>query len=149
MRFTLGDISFGSDVLTGPTSFGEELTNSLPEHAVVRGKPVVQDTGEELDKRSFAFFFDETFCEPEAELAKLRAAHASRSALALVPASGAYRGKRFVVVSISPDIKKTRENGRVTRVSASMKLKEATGSAISGPAIASLAIALVNPLTRR
>lgn len=149
MRFTLGDINFGSDVLTAPTAFGEELSNSLPEHKVVRGKPVLQDTGEELDQRSFSFFFDETFCDPEAELAKLRAAHASREALALVPASGAYRGARYVAVSISPKIEKTREDGRVTRVSASMKLKEATGSRVAGPSLASSALALINPLTRR
>ena len=62
----LGDIilgTFGSnDYLTGPTSDKLKHKNTWARHDVIRGKPVLQEIGQELDERTFGFFFDETFC---------------------------------------------------------------------------------------
>lgn len=145
----LGDIQLG--VLTGPTGSEEQLDNTINEHKVVRGKPVPQDGGEELDRRSFRFFFDETFCDPQAQYMMLLAARSSRSVMPLVFGNGTYLGKSYAVQSVNIGHKKTSKSGRVTRIEASIDLIEVPAGALSigGVGLAALARALINPLTRR
>jgi len=148
----LGDIILGTDVMTGPTGSEEELGNTINEHQVVRGKPVLQDAGEENDRRSFRFFFDETFCDVSAQYAKLRAARESRTALPLVHGNGAYLGKRYVVQSVRITHQKAAPDGRPVRIEGELELIEAPGASFSLGGIigvATAAIALINPLVRR
>ena len=148
----LGDIKFGvSSILTGPVRADETLDNTINEHQVVRGKPVPQRAGEELDRRSFAFFFDETFCNPQAEYTKLLAARSSGSVLPLVMGNGTYLGKKYEIQSINIIHLKTREGGALVRLEADIYLLEVPGTALSigGMGIATAISALLNPLTRR
>lgn len=148
----LGDFQLGtSNIMTGPTGSEEQLDNTIEEHAVVRGKPIPQDAGEELDRRSFSFFFDESFCDPQAEYYRLRAARSSRSAMPLVMANGGYLGKSYAVQSLSITHKKTTEGGSLVRLEANIDLIEApTGAfSIGGVGIAAIGRALINPLIRR
>lgn len=148
----LGDILLGTDVMTGPTGSEEELGNTINEHMVVRGKPVLQDAGEENDRRTFSFFFDETFCDPVAQYAKLRAVRASREALPLVHGNGAYLGNRYVVKSVRITHRKATPSGRPVRIEGEIELIEAPGSSFTLGGIlgvATAAIALINPLVRR
>ncbi len=148
----LGDIILGIDVMTGPTGSEEELGNTINEHRVVRGKPVLQDAGEENDKRSFRFFFDETFCDVAAQYARLRAARASREALPLVHGNGAYLGKRYVVQSVRITHQKATASGTPVRIEGEIELIEAPAGSFSLGGIigvATAAIALINPLVRR
>lgn len=148
----LGDLQLGvSNVMSGPTASDEQLENTLHEHKVVRGKPIPQDGGEELDRRSFSFFFDECFCDPQVEYIKLLAVRSSRSALPLVFGNGAYLGKRYWVKSVAVSRKKTTESGRLVRLEASIDLIEVPGGALSigGVGLASAARALINPFTRK
>ncbi len=148
----LGDIILGTDVMTGPVSSGEDLGNTINEHQVVRGKPVLQDAGQENDRRTFRFFFDETFCDVAAQYEKLRAARASREALPLVHGNGAYLGKRYVVQSVRITHKKATPSGAPVRIEGELELIEAPGGSFTLGGIigvATAAIALINPLVRR
>lgn len=157
MFMLLGDIELGVDVLTGPTSVHEGEKATFSRISVAEGKPVVQDRGDELDTRKMKFFFDETFCDPETEMARLRAARASRMPMPLVGGDGSYTGARYVVEAIDVEIRKTTFGGRIVRIEASLTLIEAPVSDLgflqSVLAIArapALAInAALNVLTRR
>lgn len=129
MRIWLGDIEIGvgtgRGALTGPTALTEEYANSYARHDVLRGKPVLQYIGQELDTREFAFFFDEGFCEPETQWALLFAAYDVQTALPLI-AGGPFNGRHFVVESLGREIlKTTRSGGRVVRLASTMSLLEA------------------------
>lgn len=148
----LGDIQLGvSSVMTGPTGSEETLDNTFNEHAVVRGKPIPQDAGEELDRRSFDFFFDESFCNPQEEYFKLLSARSSRSAMALVMGNGSYLGKSYAVQSVTITHQKTTQSGQLVRLEASIELLEIPSGALSigGIGVASIARALINPLIRK
>lgn len=121
----LGKIRIGDATWTGPTASSEGRKASLPEHAVARGKPVVQDTGDELDTKTLEFLFDETFCDPKAEFAKLEDAFAGRTPLPLVGGDGAFDGTRWLIEAVNPQTLKTAPNGRVVRIKVSVSLKEA------------------------
>lgn len=149
----LGDVlQLGvSSIMAGPTASSEVLSNTLKEHKVVRGKPVPQEGGEELDKRSFSFFFDESFCDPQIEYAKLRAARSSRSVLPLVFGNGGYNGKKYWIKSIRIKHQKTTQSGRLVRLDATIQLIEVPSGAVSlgGIGPAGLSRAVTNPFTRR
>ncbi len=148
----LGDIQLGlSSVMTGPIGSDETLENTIIEHAVVRGKPVPQIAGEELDRRNFSFYFDETFCEPQGEYFKLLAARSSRSALPLVMGNGLYLGKHYAVQSVDITHLKTSGGGDLVRLEADIGLIEVPFGTLSigGVGIAAIGRALINPLIRR
>jgi phage protein U len=120
----LGNIVIGNGVWTGPNRAQESRKATLVEHKVSRGKPVVQDHGDELDSKVLEFFFDETFCEPLDELSKLEGAFHAREPLAYVGGDGAFAGVRYIIEEFSVDTLKTTPNGRVVRLKVSAKLKE-------------------------
>lgn len=129
MWIWLGDIQLGigtgSGALTGPTALSEEYANSFARHDVLRGKPVLQYIGQELDTRQFSFFFDEGFCDPAAQWSKLLAAYSARVALPLT-AAGPYDGRHFVVDRLGREVlKTTRSGGRVVRLESTLSLLEA------------------------
>lgn len=121
----LGDIPMGSDDLTGPTAQSMSHKSTFATYDVARGKPVIQQVGEELDTQSFDFFFSEEFCDPQAELNKLKLAFSLRSPLPLLFASGGFIGQRYIVEALDVRVQKTNRSGRVVRVEASLKLIEA------------------------
>lgn len=128
----LGKIRIGDATWTGPTALEEKRKASLPEHEVARGKPQVQDTGDDLDRRTLEFFFDETFCDPLAEKAKLEAAFAARTPMPFVGGDGAFSGVRWVIEEFSVHTLKTAPNGRVVRVKVSASLKEVPVVSLTG-----------------
>lgn len=140
MLLYLGSIALGlgtgTGALTGPKALQEGYANSYARHDVIRGKPVLQAIGEELDTREFTFFFDETFCDPSAQWALLWTVYKTKTALPLV-AGGPFDGRFFVVEKLDRDIlKTTRSGGRVVRLEATLSLLEAPvpdplGSALS------------------
>lgn len=153
MQFaTFGDIRMGYEShMTGPTSMSEGLSNSVHEHKVLRGKPIPQRAGEELDKLSFTFFFDESFCDPEVERQRLKSEHRSGVAKPFVTGDGGYDGKHFWITSLSNGIQKTTPSGRIVRFEAQISLLEVPKSAgqFRGAGIANVARAIFNPLLKR
>ncbi|PYE87382.1 phage tail protein [Phyllobacterium leguminum] len=124
MIYLLGSIPLGIAPLTGPTAHSYERAATFAQHAPTRGKPVLQEIGEELDTQSFDFFFSEEFCDPGEELAKLEAAFALKSPLPLVLGNGVFNGKRYVVESLSVTVAKTDRGGSPVRIEASISLLE-------------------------
>lgn len=148
----LGDFRLGlSNTLTGPTGQSESLGNTIFEHQVVRGKPIPHRGGEELDRRSFSFFFDESFCNPQSEYARLLAARSSGSGLPLIMGNGGYFGKNYLIKNVAITIKKTTPSGRIVRLEADIELIEAPGAigGLLGFGIASATRAIFNPLVKR
>lgn len=120
----LGDIILGDAVWTGPTTAKETRKAAIAEHKVARGKPPLQDAGDDNDTKSLDFFWDETFCDAEIELAKLQAAFATRLPLPLVSGDGSFNGVRWLIEEMSVDTLKTTPFGRPVRMKVNVKLKE-------------------------
>lgn len=120
----LGDIRIGDAVWTGPTSAGEGKKAARPEHKVSRGKPVRQDMGDELDTKRLEFFFDETFCEPQAELDRLMAAYDARRGLDFVAGDGSFNGVRWVIDAMDVKTLKTTPHGRPVRMKITLDMVE-------------------------
>lgn len=125
MIFALfGEIVLGDAVWTGPTGAKETRKAALVEHKVARGKPPIQDMGDDNDVKTLDFFFDETFCDAEVELSKLQAAFEARSPLPLVAGDGSFDGVRWLIEDYSVDTLKTTPFGRPVRMKVSAKLRE-------------------------
>ena len=147
----LGDIPLGLSPLTAPTGSGVGRAVDYAEHPVVRGTPVLQDMGDALGARRLDFFFDEAWCEPADELAKLEAAIAARTPMSLVAGNGGGRPLAYVARALDVTHLKTTAAGQPTRIEATLTLTEApipAGLAF-GTAPALITRALVNPLTER
>lgn len=118
-----GAITFGVSHLTGPARQTDRRRASRARHDVIRGKPVLQEIGDELDERRLEFFFDEVFCDVGAEWGKLLAAYQAKEAQPFI--SGAsYNGRRYVVDELSDDVQRTTRRGSVTRISSGLTLIE-------------------------
>ncbi|MCA1492699.1 phage tail protein [Ensifer sp. NBAIM29] len=124
MIYLLGSIPLGIAPLTGPVAHTIDMAATFAQHDTTRGKPALQEIGEELDIQSFDFFFSEEFCDPASELAKLQAAFALKSPLPLVLGNGGFSGKRYVVERLSVSIVKTNSRGTPVRIEASIGLLE-------------------------
>lgn len=144
----LGDIRIGVSPHTAPTGDEEGRQADYSEHAVARGKPVLQDHGDALHTRTLDFFFDETFCDVGEELVRLEGAIATRSPMALVMGDGG-RPTDYVVRRLRLTRRKTTPGGTLTRLEASVELVEAPASiaAVAGPGL--LDAPILNPLTQR
>ena len=148
----LGNIPLGGNVFTGPIGQEVKRKNDIVQHEVVSGKPVVQYMGQALDTKTLEFYFCETFCNPTAEWGKLYMAYQSRSPMALVLTGGPFTGLKYTVESLSDKTEATTRGGRISRISATMELLEAplmSGLAFSLPSPATIARAVLNPLTRK
>jgi len=119
-----GPVVFALNALTGPNALSEFYGNTWARHEVIRGKPVLQEIGRELDTREIGFFFDETFCSPESEWAKLYGSYLAKEALPFV-AGNSFDGRRFVIETLEREVTKTSKSGRAVRIEATMKLIEA------------------------
>lgn len=128
----LGSIRIGSNAFTGPTSASETAKATFARHNVAEGKPVLQDMGEDLDGKKLRFFFDEAWCDPEAELGNLRSAHLARQPLPFITGAGTFTGARYVIESIDSEIKRTTLAGRTVRLEASLTLTESPIEDLAG-----------------
>ena len=124
MIYLLGTIPLGIAPLTGPVAHGIERMATFAQHDTTRGKPALQEIGEELDTQTFDFFFSEECCAPAAELAKLEAAYALKSPLPLVLGNGVFTGKRYVVEHLAVNIIQTDRAGSPVRIDATIDLLE-------------------------
>lgn len=121
--------------LLGPISFRlityfEGVTNrhgyDYAEHAVIEGKPRLQWIGDDLQEVTIDLLFHVSYCNPEAELAKLRIAGSMHTALPLVYGSGHYVGM-FVVKAIQSTTRQTNSRGGLVSVVARVTLLEYGG----------------------
>lgn len=120
----LGEVEF--DLITYfdglETRFGAEYA----EHALIARKPRLQFVGDRLDEVRIDLVFHASYCDPEAELVRLRNALASHEALSLVLGNGDYKG-RFVITDLTATGRHTDTAGTLLAVEASVDLREFTG----------------------
>nr|VFK16294.1 MAG: Phage protein U [Candidatus Kentron sp. LFY] len=122
MQFAvLGDIQF--ELIAYFDGLSGRFGASFAEHARIEGKPRLQWTGDTLDEWTIEAAFHHIYCDPEAEMARLRAAMARHDAMAFVLATGEYKGD-FVITEISLTSKRTDRFGALTVANASLSLKE-------------------------
>lgn len=146
----LGTSIIGTDHLTGPTSDREEKSARFARHELVRGKPNLQDLGNDAATRKLRFFFDETFCNPEVELRKIELAFQGRVPLRLFFDLNGFDIGMFLIERLRIKHQKTTPHGRLVRVDLDVELVE---SAINLGGLlgiaAGIARAVSNPILRR
>ena len=120
----LGNIQF--DLITYFDGFESKFGADFAEHAVIEGKPRLQWIGDKLDEVNIQLSFHLEFCDPEAELLKLRGAVTSHEAMALVLGNGDYKGW-FVVTSVDATSRQTDQAGTLIALDAQMTLREFVG----------------------
>jgi len=145
-----GDSIIGTDHLTGPTADSEVKAARLARHAVLRGKPVLQDLGNDAGTKQLRFFFDETFCDAEAELSKIEAAFQARVPMKLFFDLKGFEVGVFVIERMRIKRQKTTPKGRLVRVEIEVELVESVlrPSGVLGAAAGAVRAAL-NPALRR
>lgn len=124
MYAVLGEIEF--EVLTHWDEFDDTMGVDYASHARIEGKPGMQFIGDKLDKITLKFSFHSQFCQPTAELNRLREAMTAHQAMALVFGNGDYRGW-FVITDLSATHNATDAYGNVIAQIGSLTLQEYTG----------------------
>lgn len=143
--------SFGTspiefDHLTGPTSDELDFEARFARHTPVRGESIIQDLGNEAPPRKLRFFFDESFCDPEEELAKIQSAFEARRALRL--SARAPLGS-FIIERMNVKRLKLSPSGRLVRTEVNVELIRSSSTGI-GLQLAGLGLAaLASPFVRR
>ncbi|KWZ44876.1 hypothetical protein WS72_13325 [Burkholderia savannae] len=120
----LGDIQF--DLIGYFDGFEATFGTDYAEHALLEGKPRLQRMADKLDEVRIELSFHYQFCNPEAELAKLRAALSAKQAMALVFGNGDYKGW-FVLSEVQTNSKQTDPSGTVLALEATITLREFVG----------------------
>ena len=137
------------DHLTGPTSDSEDKSARFARHDLVRGAPALQDLGDDAGRKQLSFFFDETFCNPEAELLKINAAFKGRIPVKLFFDLTGFEVGVFVIERLRIKRQKTSPSGRAVRISVDVDLVESTGDTVPLAAPAGIGRATINPTLRR
>jgi phage protein U len=120
----LGDVQF--DLITYFDGFESQFGADYAEHALIEGKPRLQFIGDKLDEIRIQLAFHLHYCDPEAELAKLKDALAAHQAMALVLGNGDYKGW-FVLTDVQATSKHTDKAGTLIALDASITLREFVG----------------------
>lgn len=121
MYAVLGDVQF--ELITYFDGMEAQFGVDYAEHALIGGKPRLQWVGDMLDEFNLDLTFHISFCDPEAELVKLRDAMLSRKARQFVLGSGAYKGW-FVITSVKATSRQTDKAGGLIALDATVTLRE-------------------------
>lgn len=122
MQFALlGDVQF--ELITYFDGLEGRFAADYVEHALIEGKPRLQFIGDKLDEWSLKLRFHTGYCDPEAEVVKLRRVLAAHQALPFILANGEYKGE-FVILDVAVTAEHTNTEGRLIAADADMKLKE-------------------------
>lgn len=145
-----GTSIIGTDPLTGPTSDSEDKAARFARHDLVRGKPALQDLGNDAGTKRLGFFFDETFCDPQAELRKIDLAFQGRVPMRLFFDLRGFELGLFLIERLRIERQKTTPSGRVVRIELEVELIESAAGLGGLPgAAAGIARAIANPILRR
>lgn len=117
----LGDLQF--ELLAYFSGMEGRFGADYAEHARIEGKPRLQWIGDKLDEWSIKLKFHNGYCDPEAELARLREAQSSHAVLPFVLANGDYKGE-FVITEVSVTSEQTDRQGQLTALDATVSIKE-------------------------
>ncbi|AXE34001.1 phage tail protein [Chromobacterium phragmitis] len=120
----LGEVQF--DLITYFDGFESQFGADYAEHALIEGKPRLQWMADKLDEIRIQLSFHSQFCDPEAELLKLRQALMDHKAMALMLGNGDYKGW-FVLTDLQATSKQTDAAGTLIALEANITLREYVG----------------------
>lgn len=120
----LGDVQF--DIIAYFDGFESQFGADYAEHPLIEGKPRLQFVGDKLDEIRIQLAFHLHYCDPDAELVKLKDALAAHQAMALVLGNGDYKGW-FVLTDVQATSKHTDKAGTLIALEASITLREFVG----------------------
>lgn len=121
MYAVLGDVQF--ELITYFDGMEAQFGVEYAEHPVIGGKPRLQWVGDKLDEFSLDLTFHMSYCDPEAELLKLREAMLARQARQFVLGNGAYKGW-FVITDVKATSRQTDKAGGLIALDANVTLRE-------------------------
>lgn len=124
MYAILGNVEF--DLITYFDGLETQFGADYAEHALIGRKPRLQHVGDKLDEVKIDLVFHVSYCDPEAELVRLRNALSSHEALSLVLGNGDYKG-RFVITDLTATGRHTDTAGTLLAVESQLSLREFTG----------------------
>lgn len=117
----LGDITF--DLSPAFCAFDATKRVDFAEHATIEGKPKLQYMGDALDQARMRLRFNAAFCDPEAEVKKLKDALAAHEAMPFMFSNGSYKGM-YVIEEIGDELEATFDDGKLMAADVEVKLRE-------------------------
>lgn len=117
----LGDIRF--DLITYFNGINASKKIDYAEHATIEGKPKLQFIGEALEAITIMLNFHMSFCNPAAELKRLKDAASRYEPLSFIFGNGLYKGN-YVIEEINDNTQQTFKDGALIAIDAEVKLKE-------------------------
>ena len=124
MLAILGEIEF--EVAGGLSGLEQSESADWAEHALIKGKPLLEWIGEGLDEYTLTINLHPMLGDPVSRHRQLRDAKAAHQPLAFVLGSGDYLGA-FVIASLSNVTRRTWSDGQTSISTLTMTLREYTG----------------------
>jgi hypothetical protein len=110
MYAQIGNIALENQ--TGFESFSHEKGASIPEHAVIDGKPRLQKTGNKLDKITFAINLHIGFCVPEDVIVLFEKYVINSTPVPITLGTGRFLGN-FILTDIKKNVVQTNASGKI------------------------------------
>lgn len=117
----LGDISF--ELITYMDGADHKVSANYAEHALIERKPRLQWTGDNLDEMTLKLSFHAAFCQPEAEMMRLRNAVREHQALTFMYDNGHIVGD-YVLLELSQTIEHAMTDGTAISATCQLTMKE-------------------------
>jgi phage protein U len=117
----LGDIRF--DLITYFDGLNTSKKIDYAEHATIEGKPKLQYIGEALETININLNFHMSFCDPSAEVRRLKDAASKYEPLSFIYGNGIYKGN-YVIEEINDNVQQTFNEGTLIAIDVEVKLKE-------------------------
>lgn len=120
MYAQLGNIQFE---LLQVTDLDQDVSYEYAEHRVIEGKPLLQFTGDNLDECNVGIRFHFSFCDPETQMAALKAEAGLHQALPFQYTNGKFLG-RYVITKMTQTVMSTADSGRILDLQLRVTLRE-------------------------
>lgn len=114
------------DIIAWLDGFEARFAAEWPEQGLIGRKSLIQHTGYRPDEVRLRVLLHAQWCDPGAELARLKARLDEAKPLAFVLGTGEYRG-RFVLTEVSAVTRQTDGSGALIALEADFTLKECIG----------------------
>lgn len=126
---TLGGVKFE---LAAPETFSETVQWEYKEQETVADKAVIQFAGAKPSTLSIMARLHSSFCKPEARVQEFKDKAKKIAPLPLILANGRLVGF-YVIEEIQSNYNQTVDTADVVSMELTLKLKEASGTALAGP----------------
>ena len=120
----LGDFEF--DIIKSPQTYSDRTGTVWSEHALIKGKPQLEYTGDELDEIQLEIKLHANLINTHQQIETLKRLQRQHKPLPFVLGDGIHKGY-FVIVSIDSNHEKTLQGGKTRVATQSITLKEYAG----------------------